>query len=243
MSNTPAFFLDLPPEIRSQIHCLVFKQRLDGWLRQWVYGPFSSKWAQCVHPELHYTEKPKAILQPGNGTNDPYILTTIIPIAQVNRTIRREVIDHLVSSTVDVETRVINFDFSHIMDYLTSATPSRKNDFYVQADGTTQSWLTIEICGPYDHEWRANLHRWTKYVQSLVSGSGEMATRHRIGIDKTSPDTGERVPPDLVVELYFDYEGHTPGAARLESNKIFYAVFARHWVERQQERTSNVFGW
>lgn len=243
MSSSTVSFLQLPPEIRSQIYSLVFEQRLEGWLRHWVQDPYSLIPRRGPHHELHYAEKPRGLLPPGDGVDGPHVLRTRILLAQVNRIIRREVLDHLASSVVDVEARVINFDFSQVIDYLASTTLSRRNDFHVQVDGTSGSYLIIELCGPYDHEWRANLGRWSELVNSLVAPSGEIATRHRIGIDKTSPDISERVPPELVLEVFFDYQAHHPGASRLELDKIFYALFSRHWVERRMEMSSDVFGW
>ena len=274
MSTTPTSFLDLPPEIRCVIYSFVFKQRIDGWVRRRV-DEGSAKWPQVHSPELHYTKKPKAILQPSTNTSTSYTITTNLPISQLNRGLRLEVLNHLAythntttattttadaNSGIDVSARILNFDFTHLIAYLCTCPAPRQRDFHVREDGTAASWLTLELCGPYDHSWRANLHHWLEFVQRLVGGGREreLATRHRIGVDTLTTsmeqaDDGsaavvgrgsrERVSSAFMIRLYYNYQEHTPGAARLELDKIFYSVYAKYWVESQWDRDGILFGW
>lgn len=163
---------------------------------------------------------------------------TSAPLGRVNRQLRGEIAELLQRAANDlpVVTRVKNFDFKHAMRYLNpaSSTP-RLQQHTARDDGTVPRRLTIELCGPYDQNWRDNLEGWIRYLEvQLPDDAAELGAMHR-----TVPQYAEwstRTPPDVVWELYVMHEERGIGSGRRELNKVFFALYARLWEEAMNGR-------
>lgn len=158
-------------------------------------------------------------------------LVTTIPIAQVNRQARAEISDCPSLADAILVARINNFDFQHVIGYLDSISKANKGSFLLRADGCSRCNLRLELEGPYDFQWRANLEQWIGYANRWAGNSGEMGTTHCIVKDAASANTWSRVPPELVKEVYQVWRTYDKGAGKLELRQIFFALFCRHRVE------------
>lgn len=222
MSIPPVSFLSLPTEVRDQIYVDILQHRID---REFPRNPYR---IQPVGTSLHYTEKPRIFLRSPNSSELPPTLTAVAPIAQVNKKIREEILDALGNTMVDVEARVVNFDFGHVIHFLSSLGRRRQDDFCVRADGTSGRSVKIKLCGPYNDGWRHTLKQWTDMVNRLVPPPGELAAFHNIGGDLAFPRLHVHLPDGLVKEVFSIYQACSSGASRLALDKIFYTLLTKH---------------
>lgn len=163
--------------------------------------------------------------------------STPAPLGQVNRQLRIEVSEFLEHSGLPVVARVRNFDFEHVLHFL--VTPDSKPRFLgytVGEDGEVQSNRPmLELVGPYDEDWRANLERWVKGLERLFpQRHGELAFSH-----KTLPWNGHwgiRTPPEIVREAWQLQQAWPLGVGGRELELVFFAMFTR-------QRMEEMMGW
>ena len=221
-------FLTLPRELRDEIYYHVFQQRPEV--------PLSVKGSKVV---LHgqdggttYIGRPTAFLFTNSEKRKGPFLISTNALSEVNSQVRTEFSEFLRTVDVDVIARVRNFDFGHVIDHFNSLPRNRSESFCVQHDGTARCILTVELSGPYDARWSANLGRWISYVERWIGLEGELRTAHKTVEDSHTVIRWVRAPPDIVNEVYVCYQNHRRGAGRLELDRIFYTLWASYGVER-----------
>lgn len=235
MSGRPCHLLNLPRELRNEIYRHVFEQRPAVCL---PIDKFDHALCQRINPcHKKGVERPIAALRENEASSLGEVPLVICntPFSQVNRQVQAEHANFLRSVDVDVAAGVQNFDLSRVIEYLNNLSKSAVEHYHVRRDGTSRSKLKLELRGPYDRNWKANLARWIDYVERCVGLDGEFMATHKIVRPLEDQEIPSRLDPAVVLELFNEYQNHRLGAGRLELDKIFYTIFARHRAERMME--------
>ena len=224
MSPQTSHFLNLPIELRNHVHSFALSAK-------WSENPLTTAGSRVVVCST-YRERPKAFLLPHySSAGDKPILACPSALSQINPRIRLELSDVLRTSTVDIVAQVRNFDFAHVIRFFESLPAWRRDQFLVADDGNARSILYLELGGPYDADWRANLTLWIEFVENWIA-VGELKTLHKTIQDLSTADRWCRAPRGTIVyNLFVVYQEHKKGAGRLEMDKIFYTVLCRYKAE------------
>jgi hypothetical protein len=224
MSPQTSQFLNLPIELRNHVYsfALVNHQRK---IQPKIEGS-----RIVIHSRR--TERPKAFLLLQNSSaNEKPTLSCSLALSQINHQIRFELSDVLRTSTVDIVAQVRNFDFSHVIELFESLQTRRRDQFLVKDDGNARSVLYLELGGPYDADWHANVAKWIEFVEDWIP-VGELKTLHRTIQDLSTTDRWCRAPRGTIIyDLYGMYQARKEGAGRLEMDKMFYTVLCRYKAE------------
>jgi hypothetical protein len=174
---------------------------------------------------LHRIEASTEIAQ---GVGPLYLLSSSeIPMSEVNRQARQEISTALESSPVPLVSRVHDFNFDHIIFYLT-ASKTTQQLHTVRRDGTMPRKFVIELCGPYTEDWSDNLGRWVHTIATLLPEvEAEFGGLHKI-VDTPRHSLFRASGHVRIMRAVQSMWLQRPrGAARLALEKIFFAFFCR----------------
>lgn len=105
-------------------------------------------------------------------------------LARVNRQLGIEVVDHLYTVAMKVVTKVIDFNFDHIIHFMAELPAKQQAQFAVPFDGTYEKLLRIELREPYDEQHGQNLERWLQHIEETFGQDGEIATAYNFNWPK-----------------------------------------------------------
>lgn len=225
-SDLPTLFR-LPQEIRDEIYTYIILEHEEIHLDS---KPDSSgvrrSSSTFLQPKYH-----ARILSAASRGGREIRMTTSAPLCEANKQLRHEISDVLEVSSLPVVATVRNFNFDHVLNYMTTPASSlRVGRHTCREDGTIPQRLEIELSGPYDEHWQQNLRRWIERIEGLLpEHPAELGLLH-----KTVPWRGRwgvRTPPDILGHVWSMLRTWPVGAGRLELNKIFFTLFGRFQVE------------
>ena len=224
MSLETPHFLNLPIELRNHVYSIAVSTHQPD-VSSKIEGSRIVIQSRC-------TERPRAfLLSQHSSTEGKPILSCPLALSQTNHQMRLELSDVLRTSAVDIVAQVRNFDFTHVIRFFESLPPWRRDHFLVQDGGNARSILYLELGGPYNADWHANIAKWIEFVEDWIPG-GELKTAHKTIQDLSTTDRWCRAPRGTIIyDFYEMYQARKKGAGRLELDKMFYAVLCRYKVE------------
>ena len=217
----------LPQEIRDEIYKYVVLETEDVHLGSEPKIPrLRQSSSTLVQPRYQ-----ARILSIASRDGSKARMTTSAPLCGANKQLRQEISDFLEVSGLPVVATVRNFNFVHVLDYLTTpASRPRVGRYTCKEDGTVPQRLVIELSGPYDEHWQQNLRRWIERIEGLLpEHAAELGVLH-----KTVPWQGRwgvRTPPDILGPVWRMLGEWPVGAGRLELDKVFFTLHGRFQVE------------
>lgn len=228
--------LQLPQEIRDEIYKYILLEEEE------IQHEARAKYSRRMTPSWSVRQPRYQARIVCNRLKDGPDVQMSCPAAlsEVNRQIRVEVSDFLENSKLSVVARVRNFDFDHVLRYLaTPATRRTLTRHAVREDGTVPHRMVIELSGPYDDDGRANLQRWIEGVDGLMQGrSEELGVLHKTAFQGRFKVCA---PAAIVWKVGAMYEAWPLGAGRLESEKVFFALYTRWEVEVMMNWQSSMY--
>lgn len=242
-TSTPSL-LGLPVELRDIIYSHVIFQPPwppEGFTRCSCHDPLGQVArcaAHCPNPlrgRLAYraplnklTQKRPVYLAPSKTTASEFQLLYSSPLSFANKQLREDFSRFLHTAPLNVVARAYDFDFRHIVQFLSRLGGTHQDDFRVRRDGTSARKLIIELHGPYTESYMDNMHQWLKQAHTFAGPEeeAELATLYRIPMACPPMICDmDAINPLVKVDANLN-EGMAPGGGKTEAGKIAFTINA-----------------
>jgi hypothetical protein len=259
--------MDLPPLLRLpvELRYLIYSYATDE--QKW-FAPESEQvqplsLGQNRFDQRHFRDngdgalfqQHKAFLTTNTSDAKKPQLTCAHPTARVNKQLRIELSEFLRTSSMPIVSRVRDFDFSHVHQFLSTLEDVHQDKFKLRHNGSPDRKLTIELQGQYTTTCMGNLQRWIEYVDGFVGPDklAELASLYK-PIDSDHPkrvaapliidplsrhfddDFHRRIPITVLKDILEYHDGLAPGGGEIEVHKIMrtlYCWLGSDWMFQQ----------
>lgn len=192
-------------------------------------------------PLKDLAQRQEAFLATGIPSTNGSQLIHNSPLSRANKQLREDFSRFLHTAPLRVVARVENFDFRHILHFLSRLEEAQQTAFRVRHDGTSARSLILQLRGLYTEASLDNLQHWIEQIHAFAGPEthAELACLY-----KTAPVSQVHyfykliVNPLAQVHQKFD-EGIAPGGGEIEAYKILVTLNASdvlsthyHWWSR-----------